>query len=139
VKTSIGHAQGSQRRDETARSACALLLLTEAVDLANPAAFARIRRVNLTLLSVLSAPIPIAGTEDRPLLRRRIARRSFRQWRRRGARAIRALAGSLNLEVIAEGVETTIQRDALMQLDCEIGQGHLFDEPQPAMQLSCAH
>ncbi|HWZ72329.1 MAG TPA: EAL domain-containing protein, partial [Casimicrobiaceae bacterium] len=47
-------------------------------------------------------------------------------------RAIRALAGSLNLEVIAEGIETILQRDALMQLDCDIGQGYLFAEPQPA-------
>jgi diguanylate cyclase (GGDEF)-like protein len=45
-------------------------------------------------------------------------------------RAIRALAGSLNLEVIAEGVETLSQRDALMQLDCAIGQGYLFASPQ---------
>ena len=50
-------------------------------------------------------------------------------------RAIRALAGSLNLEVIAEGVETQSQRVALMQLDCDIGQGFLFAEPQPALTL----
>jgi diguanylate cyclase (GGDEF)-like protein len=54
-------------------------------------------------------------------------------------RAIRALAGSLNLEVIAEGVETVLQRDALMQLDCAIGQGYLFAAPQPALELSRAH
>jgi len=54
-------------------------------------------------------------------------------------RAIRALAGSLNLEVIAEGVETALQRDALMQLDCAIGQGYLFAAPQPALELSRAH
>ena len=50
-------------------------------------------------------------------------------------RAIRALAGSLNLEVIAEGVETPSQRAALMKLDCDIGQGFLFASPQPALML----
>jgi len=54
-------------------------------------------------------------------------------------RAIRALAGSLNLEVIAEGVETVSQRDALMQLDCAIGQGYLFAAPVPALELGRAH
>jgi EAL domain-containing protein (putative c-di-GMP-specific phosphodiesterase class I) len=41
--------------------------------------------------------------------------------------------------VIAEGVETVLQRDALMQLDCAIGQGYLFAAPQPALELSRAH
>jgi diguanylate cyclase (GGDEF)-like protein len=50
-------------------------------------------------------------------------------------RAIRALAGSLNMEVIAEGVETTVQCDALMRLDCSIGQGFLFALPRPAPDL----
>jgi EAL domain-containing protein (putative c-di-GMP-specific phosphodiesterase class I) len=47
-------------------------------------------------------------------------------------RAIRALAGSLNMEVIAEGIETQVQCDALKQLECTTGQGFLFAHPQPA-------
>lgn len=54
-------------------------------------------------------------------------------------RAIRALAVSLGMEVIAEGVETTLQCDALMRLDCEIGQGFLFAFPRPARELSHVH
>ncbi len=53
-------------------------------------------------------------------------------------RAIRALAGSLNLEVIAEGIETSGQCEALMQLDCTIGQGFLFAHPRPAIELAAA-
>ncbi|MBK8284499.1 MAG: EAL domain-containing protein [Ahniella sp.] len=47
-------------------------------------------------------------------------------------RAIRALAGSLGIEVIAEGIETEMQRDALLRLDCDLGQGFLFARPRPA-------
>ena len=50
-------------------------------------------------------------------------------------RAIRALAGSLGMEVVAEGIETRIQCEALMQLDCTIGQGFLFAHPRPAAEL----
>lgn len=46
-------------------------------------------------------------------------------------RAIRALAGSLGMEVIAEGIETAVQRDALLRLDCRLGQGFLFARPGP--------
>lgn len=53
-------------------------------------------------------------------------------------RAIRALAGSLGMEVIAEGIETTAQCDALMRLDCSIGQGFLFALPRPALELTLA-
>jgi diguanylate cyclase (GGDEF)-like protein len=51
-------------------------------------------------------------------------------------RAIMALANSQGLDVIAEGVETVIQRDALLNLGCEKGQGWLYSKPQPltAMQ-----
>ncbi len=53
-------------------------------------------------------------------------------------RAIRALAGSLGMEVIAEGIETAAQRDALQKLDCSIGQGFLFSVPQPAKDCAQA-
>ncbi|KFN44576.1 bifunctional diguanylate cyclase/phosphodiesterase [Arenimonas oryziterrae] len=51
-------------------------------------------------------------------------------------RAIRALAGSLGMEVIAEGIETSAQRQALIELDCRVGQGFLFAQPQPLPKLA---
>jgi diguanylate cyclase (GGDEF)-like protein len=54
-------------------------------------------------------------------------------------RAILALASSLNMEVIAEGVETTLQRGALLQLDCRAGQGYLFAQPRPLQELTILH
>ncbi len=51
-------------------------------------------------------------------------------------RAIRALAGSLNMEVIAEGIENAVQRDALLRLDCRLGQGYLFARPAPLRGLA---
>jgi diguanylate cyclase (GGDEF)-like protein len=50
-------------------------------------------------------------------------------------RAIRALAESLDIEVIAEGIETVAQRDALIGLGCAIGQGFLFSRPCPLDEL----
>ena len=50
-------------------------------------------------------------------------------------RAILALARSLGIEAIAEGVETTAQRDALLRLGCELGQGFLFSHPRPFDEL----
>ena len=47
-------------------------------------------------------------------------------------RAILALAGSLGMQVIAEGIETQTQRELLLRLGCDIGQGFLFGQPQPA-------
>ena len=47
-------------------------------------------------------------------------------------RAILAMAGSLGMQVIAEGIETEEQQQALEALGCEFGQGFLFGRPQPA-------
>ena len=44
-------------------------------------------------------------------------------------RLILDLARSLELDIIAEGVETTAQRAALLDLGCAMGQGYLFSDP----------
>lgn len=44
-------------------------------------------------------------------------------------RAIQALAGSLGIHTIAEGVETEAQRIILRELGCQHGQGYLFGKP----------
>jgi EAL domain-containing protein (putative c-di-GMP-specific phosphodiesterase class I) len=54
----------------------------------------------------------------------------------RGARALVELvvnlAGPLDIEVMAEGVETGPQRDTLIDLGCRRAQGFLFARPAPA-------
>lgn len=47
-------------------------------------------------------------------------------------RAIMALADSQGMQVIAEGIETRQQAATLQELGCELGQGFLYAEPQPA-------
>ena len=51
------------------------------------------------------------------------------------AKTIVALARSLGLAVIAEGVETEAQRDFLVLQDCHAFQGYLFGRPGPADAL----
>lgn len=50
-------------------------------------------------------------------------------------RTVLALGESLNLAVIAEGVETTAQRDTLLALGCVRLQGYLFGCPGPPASL----
>ena len=47
-------------------------------------------------------------------------------------RAILALAETMSMQVIAEGIETEEQREVLRKLGCECGQGFLFARAQPA-------
>ena len=47
-----------------------------------------------------------------------------------------AMAKSLDLEVIAEGIETESQREHLRDLGCEFGQGYLFSKPLSESDLA---
>ena len=50
--------------------------------------------------------------------------------------AIVRLGQALDLELIAEGVETQAQVDRLLELGCELMQGYLYCRPMPFAQLS---
>lgn len=50
-------------------------------------------------------------------------------------KTIIALAHNLNMDVIAEGVETPEQLAQLRSLGCECGQGYFFAKPLPAEQI----
>lgn len=49
--------------------------------------------------------------------------------------AILAIADALNLEVVAEGIETEAQKSRLQTLRCHRGQGYLLARPAPVGQL----
>jgi diguanylate cyclase (GGDEF)-like protein len=53
----------------------------------------------------------------------------------RFVRGVLAFAGQLDLEVVAEGVETAAERDTLAALGCHLAQGHLFSVPLPASRV----
>jgi len=46
--------------------------------------------------------------------------------------AVIALAHELGIEVVAEGVENTMQQDFLTTNNCDLAQGYLFARPMPA-------
>lgn len=50
--------------------------------------------------------------------------------------ALVGLAGALNIEVVAEGIETIAQRDFLSALGCKTGQGYLFGKAVPATRVA---
>lgn len=54
-------------------------------------------------------------------------------------RAMVALAGALELQVIAEGIETEAQRQALLDLGITIGQGYLFARPCPVAEITARY
>ena len=51
------------------------------------------------------------------------------------AEGIVQIARTLRLEVIAEGIETEIQRDLLASMGCHYGQGYLLARPMPPSQV----
>jgi EAL domain-containing protein (putative c-di-GMP-specific phosphodiesterase class I) len=48
------------------------------------------------------------------------------------ANAVVALGATLDLEVVAEGIELPEQWDSLRELGCDLGQGFLFSPPMTA-------
>jgi diguanylate cyclase (GGDEF)-like protein len=50
--------------------------------------------------------------------------------------AIINMAQGLNIDVVAEGIETTAQADRLRALGCQRGQGFLYARPLPADEIS---
>jgi EAL domain-containing protein (putative c-di-GMP-specific phosphodiesterase class I) len=49
--------------------------------------------------------------------------------------AVLSLGHALGLRVVAEGVETEAQRDRLIGLGCDAGQGYLMSRPVPAADV----
>ncbi len=51
-------------------------------------------------------------------------------------KAIIRMAHELNMMVVAEGVETELQRQVLREFGCDNFQGYLFSRPVPALEMS---
>jgi diguanylate cyclase (GGDEF)-like protein/PAS domain S-box-containing protein len=51
-------------------------------------------------------------------------------------RSVMDMANSLDLQSIAEGIETPAQLELIRDLGCELGQGYLFSRPVPADAIS---
>ena len=51
-------------------------------------------------------------------------------------RTIVTLASSLNLQVVAEGIETPEQLAILSHMGCQMGQGFFFAKPAPANEAT---
>jgi len=50
-------------------------------------------------------------------------------------KAINSMAQTLNIEVVAEGIETKAQYELVKKLQCNIVQGYLFDRPQKVTDI----
>ena len=64
-----------------------------------------------------------------------IARIAERQSERTLIKTIVDLGQALDLEVVAEGIETHEQRRQLLALKCRLGQGYLFAKPMPGEEV----
>ena len=53
--------------------------------------------------------------------------------------AIIVMAHKLGMKVIAEGVETTAQRDILLAMGCDYGQGYLYSKPVTAQEFEARY
>ena len=53
-------------------------------------------------------------------------------------KAIISMAHELGMKVVAEGVETSSQRDLLTAAGCDFGQGYLFAKPMAAHDFEAA-
>ena len=53
--------------------------------------------------------------------------------------AILALAGTLKLDVVAEGIETSEQRDFLVARGCRLLQGYLLGKPRPIAEFEAGY
>ena len=51
-------------------------------------------------------------------------------------RAIIELAHGMNMQAIAEGIETQTQLEVLQQLGCDFGQGYHLSRPMTQQQLN---
>lgn len=51
-------------------------------------------------------------------------------------KTIIAMAHSLGMEVIGEGIETAVQADFVRERDCHLGQGYFYTKPLPAQEFS---
>jgi EAL domain-containing protein (putative c-di-GMP-specific phosphodiesterase class I) len=47
-----------------------------------------------------------------------------------------SLARNLNIQLVAEGIETEEQVEFLLHRECATGQGFLFSKPVPAQQVT---
>ena len=73
----------------------------------------------LDAASEAEAPIGLAAGDPRPLID-----------------AMIRMGASLDLRVVAEGIEDPEQLDALAELNCGLGQGYLFARPLPAAEVA---
>ena len=78
------------------------------------------------------APVPVDVVK---LDRRFVSRMDIEPQARRIVGAVVALAHSMGAEAVAEGLEDDTQVGALLELGCELGQGHAFAAAAPAAEL----